>query len=532
MNSLASFHHSIGLIELQIFCLNSFIGEILSSRLFDFRSTLTFSPISFTVTAQTRIGWGRTASVLVFTTNNRELPQAPSVPQISRSQIQSHQITFTWNSGRDGFSPLRYHTVQMRENEGNWVTLPEKIDPNLNTFTVNSLKPYSIYQFRIKAINDLGPSPYSRESVDVRTLPAAPSSPITGLKVVPITVSSVQLEWIPLQKSSWNGDAEGGYRIYYQPIDDYGTKLVADAPTFDVQGIEVKGTVLRDLTQDRNYEIVVYPFNGQGLGPGSQPMIIFVGEAVPVGAPENLEAVAISSTEVKLKWKPPSNGTSNGDLLGYKIFYTIITSPQPFEDGYKIEEEIEVVPAAYNSHSLVFLDKYTEYKIEVLAFNPAGDGPRTKPVISRTLQGLPGAPENLTFSDITMNSLKVSWSPPKFKNGHIVGYVVSYETTKDDDKFSKQVKQKVVDTELVIHNLEEEVAYTFTVKAQTVDYGMPAVGNITTGPQDGSPISPRELALNRQTTYVDFHWLNGPSGRAPVLGYLIESKKRGEFQHS
>lgn len=491
--------------------------------------TFYFSQFRFTVTAQTRIGWGRTASVLVFTTNNRELPQAPSVPQISRSQIQSHHITFAWNPGRDGFSPLRYYTVQIRENEGNWVTLPEKIDPNVNTYTVNNLKPHSIYQFRIKAINDLGSSPYSRESVDVRTLPAAPSSSITGLKVVPITVSSVQLEWIPLSRNAWNGDAEGGYRIYYQPIDDYGTKLVTDAPTFDVQGIEVKGTVLRDLTQDRNYEIVVYPYNSQGLGPGSQPMIIFVGEAVPVGSPENLEAVAISSTEVKLKWKPPSNGTSNGDLLGYKIFYTIISSPQPFEEGYKIEEEIEVVPAAYNSHSLVFLDKYTEYQIQVLAFNPAGDGPRTKPVIARTLQGLPGAPENLTFSDITMNSLKVSWNPPKYKNGDIVGYVVSYETTQDDEKFSKQVKQKVVDTELVIHNLEEEVAYTFTVKAQTVDYGPAAIGNITTGPQDGSPTPPRELSLTKNVAYIDFHWVNGPSGRAPIMGFIIESKKRGEF---
>jgi protein sidekick len=45
----------------------------------------------FTVTAQTRIGWGKTATALVFTTNNRELPQAPSMPQISRSQIQANQ---------------------------------------------------------------------------------------------------------------------------------------------------------------------------------------------------------------------------------------------------------------------------------------------------------------------------------------------------------------------------------------------------------------------------------------------------------
>lgn len=62
----------------------------------------------FSVTAQTRLGWGKTAYALVFTTNNRERPQAPSMPQVSRSQVQSRQITFTWTPGRDGFAPLRY----------------------------------------------------------------------------------------------------------------------------------------------------------------------------------------------------------------------------------------------------------------------------------------------------------------------------------------------------------------------------------------------------------------------------------------
>lgn len=57
-----------------------------------------------------------------------------------------------------------------------------------------------------------------------------------------------------------------------------------------------------------------------------------------------------------------------------------------------------------------------------------------------------------------MNSLKVSWTPPKYRNGDINGYIVTYETTEDNEKFSKQVKQKVTDTNLVIHNLEEEIA--------------------------------------------------------------------------
>ncbi|XP_037028858.1 protein sidekick isoform X5 [Bradysia coprophila] len=480
----------------------------------------------FSVTAQTRLGWGKTASVLVYTTNNRERPQPPSSPQISRSQVQAHQITFSWTPGRDGFAPLRYYTVQLRENEGPWTSLSERVDPSVTSFTAASLKPHTTYQFRIQATNDLGPSAYSRESIEVRTLPAAPSEGVSGLQVVPITTTSVRVQWIALEKSLWNGDsATGGYRVLFQPISDFPTALQA-TPKQDIMSIASDSVVLSDLTQDRNYEIVVLPFNSQGTGPASKPVAVYVGEAVPTGQPRSVDGAPVSSTEVRLRWKPPQQQQQNGDLLGYKIFYLVTESPQELEEGRKYEEEIEVVPASTTSHSLVFLDKFTQYRIQILAFNPAGDGPRSAPLVVKTLQGLPGPPGALQFSEITMQSLKVSWDPPKKRNGEILGYIVTYETTEENDKFSKQVKQKVSGTQLIIQNLEEEVTYTFTVRAQTIDFGPPVIGNVTTGPQEGSPFSPRELTLTKTASSVDMHWQNGASGKGPILGYYIECKKR------
>lgn len=84
----------------------------------------------------------------------------------------------------------------------------------------------------------------------------------------------------------------------------------------------------------------------------------------------------------------------------------------------------------------------------------------------------------------------------------------------------------------MVQNLEEEVTYTFTVRAQTIDYGPAINGNVTTGPQDGSPVAPRELILSKTVSSVDMHWLNGPSGKGPILGYYIESKKRGKCSPS
>ncbi|XP_039445727.1 protein sidekick isoform X4 [Culex pipiens pallens] len=482
----------------------------------------------FSVTAQTRLGWGKTAAVLVYTTNNREIPQGPSSPQISRSQVQAEQITFSWTPGRDGFAPLRYYTVQFRENEGPWTVIPERVDPSITSYTALGLKPHTLYQFRIQATNDIGPSAFSKESIEVRTLPAAPSEGITGLKVVPITTTSVRVQWRSLPKNMWNGDAAtGGYRILYQPVSDFPSTLQS-TPKQDVMGVEQESAILKDLTQDRNYEIIVQPFNSQGSGPPTPPVAVYVGEAVPTGEPRGIDGAPVSSTEVRLRWKAPQQSMQNGELLGYKIFYLVTDSPQELEEGRKHEEEIEVVPASYTSHSLVFLDKYTEYRIQILAFNPAGDGPRSAPITVKTLQGLPGPPSSLSFSDITMNSLKVSWDPPRKRNGEILGYIVTYETTEDNEKFSKQVKQKVSGTSLIIQNLEEEVTYTFTVRAQTIDYGPALSGNVTTGPQEGSPVSPRDLLLSKSQAAVDMSWLNGPSGKGPILGYYIETKKRDD----
>ncbi|XP_041447890.1 protein sidekick isoform X6 [Drosophila obscura] len=483
---------------------------------------------SFSVTAQTRLGWGKTASVLVYTTNNRDRPQAPSGPQVSRSQIQAHQITFNWTPGRDGFAPLRYYTVEMRENEGRWQPLPERVDPTLSSYTALGLRPYTTYQFRIQATNDLGPSAFSRESIVVRTLPAAPAVGVGGLKVVPITTTSVRVQWGALETGMWNGDAAtGGYRILYQQLSDFAPALQS-TPKTDVMGINENSVVLSDLQQDRNYEIVVLPFNSQGPGPATPPTAVYVGEAVPTGEPRGVDATAISSTEVRLSWKPPKQSSQNGEILGYKIFYLVTWSPQALEPGRKFEEEIEVVSATATSHSLVFLDKFTEYRIQLLAFNPAGDGPRSAPVTAKTMPGVPSAPLNLRFSDITMQSLEVTWDPPKLLNGEIVGYLVTYETTEENEKFSKQVKQKVSNTTLRVQNLEEEVTYTFTVRAQTNDYGPAVSANVTTGPQDGSPVAPRDLTLTKTLSSVEVHWVNGPSGRGPILGYLIEAKKRDD----
>ena len=193
-------------------------------------------------------------------------------------------------------------------------------------------------------------------------------------------------------------------------------------------------------------------FNAQGNSPHSSPLTVYVGEAVPTGEPQNIKVLPLSPTEIRISWQPPMEKDQNGELLGYKIFYqkkrqqddTPKTGRKSRQErgnkvnlsgalNNKFAEEVEVVGPKMTSFELLYLDMYTEYIITMLCFNPAGEGPRSEPIIVRTKESLPGPVANLRFTDITMNSLKVVWDEPLKPNGRLQGYLVTYETARPDE---------------------------------------------------------------------------------------------------
>lgn len=75
----------------------------------------------------------------------------------------------------------------------------------------------------------------------------APSKGVTGLKVVPITTSSVEVHWNMINEVHWSGDHEtGGYRVVYQPVSDFPTPLET-TPKQDILGIKVRFVCLENV---------------------------------------------------------------------------------------------------------------------------------------------------------------------------------------------------------------------------------------------------------------------------------------------
>ena len=103
----------------------------------------------------------------------------------------------------------------------------------------------------------------------------------------------------------------------YRELTDYTSNIIASSayPQVELKGISRNRVILEDLAIAKNYEIVVIPSNSQGLGPASRPVSVYVGEAVPTGAPQNVRSQPVSPTEVRLTWDAPQADQQNGNFL-------------------------------------------------------------------------------------------------------------------------------------------------------------------------------------------------------------------------
>ncbi|XP_013386811.1 protein sidekick-2 isoform X2 [Lingula anatina] len=476
----------------------------------------------FTLTAKTRLGWGDSETVEVRTIKDRKKPDAPSTVQVSNSQIKAREVTISWQPGFDWYGPIRNFTIQYQKEGQTWVTVPGLVPHTNTSHTIGGLSPSSRYIFRVAATNDIGTSEFSSPSASILTLEAAPDGAPLNLKVTPYTTTSVKVQWEPPRFDLWNGILQG-YVIQYRKYGVWDNWQSENLFSKDLNSISLEGFELF-----KTYEFRLAATNALGQGPWSPSQIVYM-EIVPTASPESLLLEAKSSTAIQVRWRPPPVDSQNGALQGYKIFY--------WEDGKQAETEKKaLVEATANEISLQDLKMYTVYNIRVLAYNPAGDGPNSTIASARTNAGIPGKPGELSFHNISLDSLNVTWTPPEEPNGVIVNYEVVYIGASK----TVQVETNSRTTYYFARDLEEGVTYNFSVKAKTdLGYGPSSTKAITTGSQQGeldnqvqhfgSPAAPIDLELDYASTSVTLKWTNGAEGASAIKGYIIQSKAPTEW---
>ncbi|XP_038141195.1 protein sidekick-1-like isoform X2 [Cyprinodon tularosa] len=495
----------------------------------------------FRLIARTAVGWGQQQEALVVTTERRERPQPPRKLSVPQDEVEARQLHLYWVTGGSGSSPLRYFTLQLKElPSGPWKTHTADIPHNVTSWTVDRLKPFTSYKFRMLATNDIGDSVLSKETEAVTTLQDVPNDPPVILSVKPTTTTSVMVQWKRPTEDSINGVLTG-YRLYYRElpanvsaVSNVGgqttknittSALITTKSTFKtVSSASLTEFELTQLKKFKRYQIVMTSYNIIGESPPSAPVEVSVGEAAPSVAPQSIKVSALSPSGLEVTWDMPPLETQNGLIQGYKVHYWE-------RENQNQTEKVKVIFVPDTQVHLTNLTSYTPYMVTLTAFNTAGDGPPSDPRGARTLPSAPSQPSYLSFTEVTGGSVNVSWGAPVTPNGQVEGYRVIYQPTAPIQGVNKVVTVDVKGSWqrwLKVRDLIKGATYMFGVQALTVSYGPPIQANITAQPVTGSPGSPVEMSITKTSSALTIHWSEGDTGAAPVSGYVVEARPSDE----
>uniref|UniRef100_A0AAQ5Z1Q2 Neural cell adhesion molecule L1 n=1 Tax=Amphiprion ocellaris TaxID=80972 RepID=A0AAQ5Z1Q2_AMPOC len=346
-------------------------------------------------------------------------PNPPT--NLELSDPYERTVRLSWVPGDSNHSPITEYLVQYDDDD--W--LPGKWR-NLSTYpgTLNSvilhLAPFSYYEFRVIAINEIGASRPSRPSTRFQTSGAPPDVIPKNLKGVGTWRNNMEISWEPLTYREWNGP-KLKYLVWWRRRDsreewkNATTKwlkyYIYDADTFTP------------------YELKVQAVNDFGMGPESPVVIGYSGEDRPIAAPLNLRVSDIESTQVTVHWDTVTRGSIMGELKEYKVYYWRDSSQLRWHwvnRAMKSKSFPDDVPEP--SGTVTNLIPYSNYKMYIVVANNRYEGPPSNSIHFSTPEGVPSAPTSFRIQQRHLDSIYVDWDLPAEPNGIITGYSLKYQT--------------------------------------------------------------------------------------------------------
>uniref|UniRef100_A0A8C0AZJ9 Receptor-type tyrosine-protein phosphatase S n=1 Tax=Buteo japonicus TaxID=224669 RepID=A0A8C0AZJ9_9AVES len=355
----------------------------------------------------------------------KALPKPPGTPVVTESTATS--ITLTWDSGNP--EPVSYYIIQHKPK--NSEEPYKEIDGVATTrYSVAGLSPYSEYEFRVVAVNNIGRGPPS-EPVSTRTSEQAPSSAPRNVQARMLSSTTILVQWEEPEEP--NGQIQG-YRVYYtmdptQHVNSWMKHNVADSHI----------TTIGNLVPQKTYSVKVLAFTSVGDGPLTSDIQVITQTGVP-GQPLNFKAEPESETSILLSWTPPRSDT----ISSYELVY---------KDGEHGEEQrVSTEPAT--SYRLQGLRPNSLYLFRLAARSPQGLGASTAEISARTMQSM--FAKNFHVKAVMKTSVLLSWEIPENYNS-----ALPFKILYDDGKMVVEVDGRA--TQKLITNLKPETSYSFVL---------------------------------------------------------------------
>ncbi|XP_062248585.1 neural cell adhesion molecule L1-like protein isoform X3 [Platichthys flesus] len=402
-----------------------------------------------------------------------DVPDAPKNIELSEHK-GPRNVTLSWKPGSDHNSSVTEFVVEYEESQwepGRWREL-QKVPGNQATAEL-ALNGHLNYQFRVYAVNAVGPGPPSEPTERYKTPPAAPDRNPENIKIQGHLPHQMDITWEPLRPIEHNGPGLE-YKVSYRKlgVEDTWKDHMEKRHSF----------VLRNTSTFVPYEIKIQSRNSHGWAPEPKVLTGYSGEdvvfwhclrenvSVPTAAPRDIAVEVINTTVLRVSWTPVPSATVRGHLGGYNVHWvrkhSLLNPNKIFDDRQSLSF------TGKRSHVIVpGLKPFTEYRLIVSVFNKKGNGPNSDPVTFNTPEGVPEQVPILTASNAQKDSILLVWGPPPEANGILTGYLLQHhlinETTLEVVDSQETNITGADTTQWELHGLQEGSLYRFHLSACT-----------------------------------------------------------------
>ncbi|XP_067118016.1 receptor-type tyrosine-protein phosphatase delta-like [Osmerus mordax] len=438
----------------------------------------------------------------------KALPKPPGTPVVTERTATS--ITLTWDSGNP--ETVSYYVIQHKSKYSD--DTYKEIDGVATTrYSVGGLSPYSDYEFRVLAVNNIGRGPPS-EGIEAKTAEQAPSTAPRQVRGRMLSATTAVIHWDEPEEP--NGQIMG-YRVYYtmdsnQHVNLWEKQIVRGSNFLTIQG----------LIPNKTYYIKVLAYTSVGDGPLSADLQIIAKTGVP-SQPTDFKGEAKSETSILLSWVAPAQTGQDNPITGYELLYK--------KGDDKEEKRISFEPTS--TYLLKDLKPFTTYTFQLAARSKHGVGAYTNDISAETPQTQPSAPPQdvRCFSPSSTNIL-VSWRPPptEFQNGIITKYAVQYTAIEGDDTTTRQISDITSqNSQYLLENLEKWTEYRVTVSAHTdVGAGPESLPQVVRTEEDVPSGPPRKVeveAINSSSIKVIWRSPMPTKQHGQIRGYQVHYVK-------
>ncbi|XP_032992849.1 receptor-type tyrosine-protein phosphatase S isoform X2 [Lacerta agilis] len=471
------------------------------------------------VSAVNTIGQGPPSDPVVMRTGEQAPASAPR--NVQGRMLSASTMIIQWEEPVEPNGQIRgyrvYYTMEPDQPVSNWQK--HNVDDSLLT-TVSSLLEMETYTVRVLAFTSVGDGPLS-DPIQVKTKQGVPGQPM-NFRAEAKSDSSILLTWSPPRQD---------IILKYELVFKDATQAKPETRTFD----PVTSYTMRDLKPNTEYVFKLAARSALGIGAETPEVRERTLQAKPSAPPRDVKCVSTRSTAILVSWRPPPAESQNGVLNGYSVRYRALDS----EDTEP--REVTNIHATTNQILLESLEKWTEYRITVVAHTMVGPGPESSPVIVRTDEDVPSAPpRKVEVEVLNSTAIQVFWRSPlqNRQHGQIRGYQVHYIRMENGEANGlPQIKDVMLadaqwetdDTaeyEMIIAGLQPETAYSITVAAYTMKgdgaRSKPKVV-VTKGAVPGKPI----LSVHpTQENALLVKWEPPLDAEGQVLGYRLQFGRR------